>query len=712
MPKHRPLFPHLPKRLAGLEDLAENLWWSWQPAARMLFKRLNRPAWKDSGHNPDKMLRGLPVRYLEKAASDPDYLRHYDLVMWRFQQETGPASCRELGVMSDASSQSIAYFSAEYGLHHSLPFYAGGLGFLAGDHLKECSDLGVPLLGVGFMYPRGYLLQRISENGWQEDVAQGLDREAATISKVLDSQENQMIVSVPLIQPKLNVAVWSIEVGRTRLYLLDTDIEQNEHRDREICGRLYVGDPEIRLRQEIILGLGGMEVLKALGRRQFVIHLNEGHPAFALLSKVHDLVAQGRSFDEAAKQVHAASIFTTHTPVPAGHDIFSRELIKRYFSSYWPSLGLDQDGFLELGEHRQSPQSGFNMTALALRLCGHCNGVSQEHGRVTRQMWQSLWPDLREHEVPISHVTNGVHLPTWISPKMRLLFDKYLETDWVNNPDMSIIWEFVDEIPDEELWQTHYWQKIKLIDAMRAKVRRRRSRDRAGSNLVLAGGTLLDPSILTIGFGRRFATYKRAGLILSDLKRLKKLVANPWTPLQIIFSGKAHPADEPGKKILQQVFTACLDPELGGRIAFLENYDEQFAQYMLHGVDVWLNNPVPPMEASGTSGMKAALNGVPHLSILDGWWLEGYNGTNGWAFGRESAEGNRDVLDAADLYDVLEKEIVPLYYDVSENGVPHGWVRVMKEAIKSNAPRFSSRRMVKEYIEKLYAPAMAMATRD
>ncbi|MCF8107241.1 MAG: alpha-glucan family phosphorylase [Desulfohalobiaceae bacterium] len=711
MPKDTRLFPHLPERIAGLEDLAENLWWSWQPAARMLFKRLNRPAWKDSGHNPDKMLRGLPARYLEQAAADQDYLRHYHLVMWRFQQETRPVSCRELGVMSDASRQSIAYFSAEYGLHHSLPFYAGGLGFLAGDHLKECSDLGVPLIGVGFMYPRGYLLQRINEHGWQEDVAQGLDREAATISRVFDSQGNQMIVSVPLIQPKLNVAVWSIEVGRTRLYLLDTDIEQNEHRDREICGRLYVGDPETRLRQEIILGLGGMEVLKALGRHQFVIHLNEGHPAFALLVKVQDLVAQGRSFEEAAKQVHAASIFTTHTPVPAGHDIFSRELMERYFSSYWPSLGLDRDGFLELGEHRQSPYPGFNMTILALRLCGHCNGVSQEHGRVSRQMWQSLWPEKSVEEVPITHVTNGVHLPTWISPKMRLLFDKYLGPDWVNNPDMSIVWEFVDEIPDEELWQTHYWQKIKLIDAMRAKVRRRRSRDRAGPNLVLAGGTMLDPSILTIGFGRRFATYKRAGLILSDLKRLKKLAADPWTPLQIIFSGKAHPADEPGKKILQQVFTACLDPELGGRIAFLENYDEQFAQYMLHGVDVWLNNPVPPMEASGTSGMKAALNGVPHLSILDGWWLEGYNRVNGWAFGRESAEGNRDVLDAADLYDVLEQEIIPLYYDVSENGVPCGWVRVMKEAIKSNAPRFSSRRMVKQYLEKFYAPAMAMNTR-
>ena len=707
MHNKRRLFPHLPKRIAGLEDLAENLWWSWQPAARMLFKSLNREAWKDSGHNPDKMLRVLPNSYLEKAAVDPDYLRIYDLVMWRFEQETKPVTCPELGVWSDSTCQCIAYFSAEYGLHHSLPFYAGGLGFLAGDYLKECSDLGVPLVGIGFMYPRGYLLQRINEYGWQEDVAQPLDREAATISKVFDAQGKQIILQVPLIEPELHVAVWRIDVGRIKLYLLDTDIEQNDEQDRNICGRLYVGDLETRLRQEIILGLGGMEVFKQLGRSDFVIHLNEGHPAFALLSRIKDLVEQGMSFNQAAKQVRASSIFTTHTPVPAGHDIFPLQLMEKYFSSFWPSLGLDRDSFMQLGEHKQAQQQGFNMTAMALRLSGHCNGVSQEHGRVTRKMWQALWPERSSEEVPIIHVTNGVHLATWINPKMRLLFDRYLSPKWQENPDVSYFWEFIDEIPDEEFWQTHYWQKIKLIDAMRAKVRWRRSMDRAGAYLVLAGGTLLDPAVLTIGFGRRFATYKRAALILSDLDRLKKLVTNPWSPVQIIFSGKAHPADEPGKKVLQKVFTACKDPELAGRIAFLENYDEQYAQYMLHGVDVWLNNPVPPMEASGTSGMKAAVNGVPHLSILDGWWLEGYNQKNGWAFGLKHTGEGRDASDATELYDILEKEVIPLYYDISESGVPHAWVKLMKETIKSNAPRFSSRRMVNEYIKKLYAPAMA-----
>ena len=706
------LFPYLPERIAGLEKLAENLWWSWNPPARMLFKRLNRLAWKESGHNPDKMLRELPAQYLERAAADSDYLRHYDLVMWRFHQETRPVSCSELGVMSDSSRQSIAYFSAEYGLHHSLPFYAGGLGFLAGDHLKECSDLGVPLVGMGFMYPSGYLLQRINEQGRQEDVAQTLDREAAAISRVYDTQGKQMMVQVPLIHPQIQVAVWSIDVGRTRLYLMDTDIAENASRDREIGGRLYSGDLETRLRQEIILGLGGMEVLKALGRRHFVIHCNEGHPAFALLSRLQELVAQGRSFDQAAGQVRASSIFTTHTPVPAGHDIFPVQLMDKYFTAYWPTLGLDRERFLQLGDHGDDGQPGFNMTALALRLCRHCNGVSQEHGRVARRMWQPLWPDRSEDDVPIAHVTNGVHLPTWISPKMRILFDQYLGRQWRDHPERSEIWEFVREIPEEELWQTHYWQKIKLIDAMRAKVRRRRTRDQAGAHLVQAGGTLLDPSVLTLGFGRRFATYKRAGLILSDPVRLKKLLTDPWTPLQIIFSGKAHPADEPGKKVLQQVYQACLNPEFGGRIAFLENYDEQFAQYMLHGVDVWLNNPVPPMEASGTSGMKAAVNGVPHLSIPDGWWLEGFNKKNGWVFGKKEAMDDRGAADAAELYEVLETQIIPLYYDVSENGIPQGWVRVMQEAIRSNAPKFSSRRMVKEYLETLYTPALAAKVRE
>jgi starch phosphorylase len=404
--------------------------------------------------------------------------------------------------------------------------------------------------------------------------------------------------------------------------------------------------------------------------------------------------------------VRGTSIFTTHTPVPAGHDVFPFALMEKYFSSYWPSLGLSHDKFLQLGVNPSQPQAGFNMTVMALKLATFRNGVSRRHGEVTRKMWQCLWPGTEPEKVPIEFITNGIHVPTWIEPKMQLLFNRYLGKDWLEKHDDPAVWEKIDSIPDEELWQTHYWLKIKLIDAVRERVRQRWARDRISASKVLAGGTLLDPSVLTLGFARRFATYKRADLILRDLERLKRMLNDRWRPIQIIFAGKAHPADDEGKRLLQQVFRSATNQDLGGRIAFVEDYGEQFAQYLVHGVDVWLNNPLPPLEACGTSGMKAALNGVPQLSILDGWWVEGFNGKNGWAIdGREDIP-NRDDVDAAAIYDLLEKEIIPLYYTVLEDGIPHGWVRVMKETIRSNAPRFSTRRMVREYMERFYVPAL------
>ncbi|NVM21544.1 MAG: alpha-glucan family phosphorylase [Desulfobacterales bacterium] len=703
-------FPNLPQRIIGLRDLAESLWWSWHPAARMLFKRLDRQAWKESGYNPDKMLKELPTEFLESAASDPDYLRHYDVVLSQFRKDIGRKCCL-LDDIPGPNIHAIAYFSAEYGLHRSLPFYAGGLGFLAGDYIKECSDLRVPLVSVGFMYPGGYMRQCIREDGWQENVDEILDREAASISRVLNDHGEQVVVKVPLIEPPIYVAVWKIAVGRVSLYLMDTDIELNDPWNRGISANLYTGDIEQRLRQEIILGIGGSEVLETLGIRHSVLHLNEGHAAFALLERIRDRVREGISYEEAVHQVGSTSLFTTHTPVPAGHDVFPFQLMEKYFHSYWPALGLNRDAFLQLGIHPNEPNAGFNMTAFALRISGYRNGVSKQHAQVARRMWQDLWPDLPEEEVPIDHVTNGVHVPTWIEPKMELLFNRYLGPKWLEDHDNPVVWELIEEIPDDELWRTHYWVKIKLIDAIRERSRRRWAKDRVSASIVLAGGTLLDPSILTIGFARRFATYKRADLIFHDMQRLKKLVYDRWRPIQIIFAGKAHPADDPGKRIIQRIFNAALDPELGGRIAFVEDYGEQFAQYMVHGVDVWLNNPLPPMEASGTSGMKAALNGVPHLSIMDGWWVEGFNGKNGWAFGEEEEEEgeNRDQADASAIYRIIEEELIPLYYKVSENGVPHDWVRVMKESIKSNAPRFSARRMVKEYIHKFYVNALKEA---
>ncbi len=694
------MFEKIPERIKGLGELAYNLWWSWHPEARMLFKMLNRQAWKESTHNPVKMLKELPRETLERAARDPEYLHHYDAVMARFGKEMEER--QGWFTLDDPCHLPIAYFSAEYGLHHSLPFYAGGLGFLAGDHVKECSDLGVPLVAVGFMYPEGYVRQRIRPDGWQEDVEESLDRDAAPISRVAGDGGGQLIVQVPFIEPPVHVAVWKVQVGRVELYLMDTDLEVNDPWNRAISARLYIGDLEQRLRQEIVLGIGGSEVLNSLGIKHSVLHLNEGHPAFAILERIRERMEGGMGFDEAAREVRATTVFTTHTPVPAGHDVFPFHLMDKYFGRYYPLLGLGRDDFLRLGVHPSAPSAGFNMTAFALRMSGYRNGVSKRHGEVTRRMWQPLWPDKGEEEIPIGHITNGIHLPTWIEPKMQLLFNRHLDPGWLEDHDNPAVWELVDEIPDEELWQVHYWRKVKLINFIRNRVRERWVEDRVGTENIIAGGTLLEPSALTIGFARRFAEYKRAYLIFEDVERLKGIVNDRWMPVQIIFAGKAHPADDAGKRILQQVFHHAHDPDFGGRIAFVENYDEQLAQYMTHGVDLWLNNPRPPMEASGTSGMKASLNGVPHLSILDGWWVEGYNGKNGWAF-----EGTGDDRgDAGRIYDLLEREIIPLYYRVDERGIPRDWVRVMKEAIKSNAARFSARRMVKEYCERFYRKAL------
>jgi starch phosphorylase len=696
--------PKIPDSISGLGVLAYNLWWSWHPAARMLFKMIDRAAWKESGHNPVKMLRDIPEEVLKTAANDPDYLNHYSVLLDMFHEYLKTKVCWFSEHIPFPECEPIAYFSAEYGLHHSLPFYAGGLGFLAGDHIKECSDLGIPVVAIGFMYPEGYLLQKIRMDGWQEDVDEVLDRDAAPIERVLNEKGEQLVVKVPFIDPPIHVALWKIEVGRITFYLLDTDIELNDPWNRKISAHLYIGDIEQRLRQEIVLGIGGSEVLDTLGVKHSILHLNEGHSAFALLERVRERIEDGMSFEDAVEHVRATSIFTSHTPVPAGHDVFPFHLIDKYFCHYYPLLGLTRDTFLQLGINPNDPSAGFNMTSFSLKMSNYHNGVSKRHGEVTRLMWQALWPDKKEEDVPIDSITNGIHVPTWTEPKIELLFNKYLSPNWLADHDNPSIWKAIDVIPDKELWQTHNWVKIKLINFVREHTRHRWAEDHVNPINVIAGGTLLDPTALTIGFARRFTTYKRADLIFNDLERLKKLLKNRWRPLQIVFAGKAHPADDEGKRILQKIFNFAVNPELGGRIAFVENYDEQLAQYMVHGVDLWLNNPKPPMEACGTSGMKASLNGVPHLSILDGWWPEGFNGKNGWAF-----TGAGEDKDAEAIYDLLENEIIPLYYKVDEYGTPIGWVKVMKEAIKSTAPLFSARRMVKEYALKFYQNALKTA---
>jgi glycogen phosphorylase len=691
----------MPDRISGLAEISYNLWWSWHPGARMLFKMLNRIVWKESGHNPVQMLRDFPPDILKTFADNPEYLRHYDVVLSKFRNDIKTKVCWFAANFPAPGCLPIAYFSAEYGLHHSLPFYAGGLGFLAGDYIKECSDLGVPMVAVGFMYPEGYLRQIIRMDGWQEDVDETLDRDATPIERVLDEKGDQLIVKVPFVDPPIHVAVWKVDVGRIPLYLMDTDIQINDPWNRRISAHLYIGDIEQRLRQEIILGIGGIAVLNALGVKHSVIHLNEGHSAFAILERIRERIEEGKTFEEALELVRSTTVFTTHTPMPAGHDVFPFHLMDKYFSHCYPFLGLSREAFFQMGIDPKEPEAGFNVTAFSIRMSKYVNAVSKRHGEVTRHMWQSLWPDKKEEEAPIDEITNGIHVLTWIEPKIKMLLNKYLGSTWIEDHDNPVTWGLIDDIPDQELWQVHNWLKIKLINFIREQARRRWTQNGVTPVNVISGGILLDPTSLTIGFARRFTSYKRADLIFNNLERLKRILKDRWRPVQIIFAGKAHPADDEGKRILQRIYNFAHDQEMGGRIAFVENYNEQLAQYMVHGVDLWLNNPLPPMEACGTSGMKASLNGVLHLSVLDGWWIEGYNGKNGWAF-----EGKGDEQDAAAIYDLLEKEIVPLFYKLDESGTPAAWVRVMKEAVKSTAAQFSARRMVKEYALKFYKNAM------
>jgi starch phosphorylase len=657
------------------------------------------------------MLSVLSSSVMENAVRDQGFVAQYDAVMDQFEAATS-ASGGWFAAKYGSVAAPLAYFSAEYGLHVSLPVYAGGLGILAGDYLKECSDLGIPVVGVGLIYSEGYVWQQIREDGWQEDVEKTLDRTYDPISPVLDDDGKQLLVQVPLFDPAVYVAVWKVSIGRVPLYLLDTDIEANQPWDRAIAHRLYASNPEQRLRQEVVLGIGGMRVLEALDIQPSAIHLNEGHPALAVLERIRVLVQEGMGFEKAAEQVRHTSIFTTHTPVAAGTDVFPFQLVEKYFADHLDQLGADWDTFVHLGINPEDAGAGFNMTVFALQMAEFRNAVSQRHGEVAREMWASLWPDREGGKVPIASITNGVHLAGWIEPlRLQPLWDRAIGSNWLSEEDRSETWEAVDQIPDDELWHLHQDLKADLIAQIDERVRARWQNDRIAAANVVALGALLDPEVLTLGFARRFTGYKRPDLILSDLERLKRLLANPWHPVQIIFAGKAHPADVDGKRLIQKVFRLAQDPDFGGRIAFVENYDQQLAEYLVRGVDVWLNNPVPPLEASGTSGMKASVNGVPNLSILDGWWIEGYNGSNGWAFGGQ-VEGDRTQADAEALYRLLEQEIIPLFYQRSDDGVPHEFVHVMKAAIKSVSPQFSARRMAKEYVARFYAQALDLSRPD
>ena len=704
-----PLVEKMPEKLKRLPELAYNLWWSWNLEARNLFRRLDYPLWHAYQHNPVHILHEIDQAKLNAAASDPSFYRHYNKVLMQFDQEMKNGHSWFSQQYPELAQKTIAYFSFEFGLHNSLPIYSGGLGILSGDHTKEASDLGLPFVGVGYMYPQGYFRQRIPAHGWQEAVYEQLDMSKAPILPVQDASGQDIKVSVRMGGRMVFARVWLIQAGRTRLYLMDTDVDENDPWDRELSARLYSGDGDLRIRQEILLGLGGVRFLRQMGIEPQVWHMNEGHSSFLVLELIREKVAEGMTYAAAAAAVQAQTVFTTHTPVPAGHDVFPFHMMEQYFAGYWDELGLSREQFLALGGHQENWGMGFNMTVLALRRSGQANAVSQLHGEVSRRMWNEVWPDKPVDDVPISSITNGIHVPTWIAFQLNELFRKYLGPEWIAHQDDPTFWARVGDIPAEELWQVHVQLKHKLLSYLREHVRRRWTVGKNDATQVLTGGTLLDPGALTIGFARRFATYKRANLIFSDLDRLRQILVDTHRPVQIIFAGKSHPADDPGKMLIQSIYNLARHHGLGGRVAFVEDYDMHMARYLVQGVDVWLNTPRRPREASGTSGQKASLNGIPNLSVLDGWWAEGYNGANGWAIGSDEDFGNQDEQDRADansLYQLLEDEIVPLFYNRDRDDVPRGWVEIMREAIRSNAPRYSMMRMVKEYTTSLYIPAL------
>lgn len=701
----------LPPRIARLEELAYNFWWSWHREARDLFKRFDYTLWRTSNHNPVQMLLEASPEQLEELAADPLFLRQYDAVLMALDKDLENGHLWFPAKYPELTNRPVAYFSAEFGLHRSLPIYSGGLGVLAGDHCKEASDIGLPFVAVGFLYEMGYFRQRIRPDGWQEAIYPRFEPGEVAVRQALCDDDTCLFVPVELNDQIVHLKVWHVRVGRAHLYLMDADNDRNAPWERELTAQLYGGDQEMRIQQEIVLGIGGLHVLQALGIDPLVFHLNEGHSAFLVLERARELVEAGRSFEEAREEVKATTVFTTHTPVPAGHDVFPFHLLEKYFHNYWPRLDLTREQFLALGHH-EGDRQGFNMTALALRMCGRRNGVSELHGEVSRRMWQSLWPERPVEEVPITHVTNGIHVPAWIGGAMYRLYRKHLGPDWIARHDDPALWERILEVPDKELWDAHVHLKGKLMTFMRERSRRRRMEEAMTPDQVLCSGTFLDPDALTIGFARRFATYKRANLIFHDLEQLMQLLHDRYRPVQFILAGKAHPADDPGKRLLQQVYNMAKDPSTGGRIAFIEDYDMQVARYLVQGVDAWLNTPRRPYEASGTSGQKVALNGIPNLSVLDGWWAEGYNGANGWSIdAAEQCEhpAMQDAADAESLYRLLENEVVPLFYERDGDDVPRGWVQVMKEAIRTVVPVFCTRRMVKEYTEKFYVPSARRA---
>ena len=698
---HPSRIPYLPARIEHLADLAENLWWSWQLDARALFRTIDEPLWHLVKHNPIALLRRVDPSRLAACASDPTFLARYDRVLERYRQALG-RNDTWFHNNYPTVDRPIAYFCAEFGLHNSVPIYSGGLGILAGDHCKAASDLGVPLVGVGLFYTKGYFDQQLRLDGWQEDSDVLFDISLTPLERVAGPGGVPYLTVVQTFGRPVHIGAWRMKVGRVPVYLLDTNLEQNDPADRDLSGKLYAGGPDMRLRQEWVLGVGGVRVLRAVGLDPAAWHANEGHAAFMLVERLRELTTTGMPLKDAVREVRARSIFTTHTPVPAGHDRFNRDEVQACADPIWTELGIGPEEFMAIGALPEDDL--FHMTATALRLSRRVNGVAKRHGEVSRELWKPLWPGKAVEEVPIGHVTNGVHVATWMASRMQHLLDKHYGDGWFDRVDQPGFWDRVLELDDQELWNQHLDMKRGLLTYIREEARRRWAERWKEAAHVVGAGTLINPDPLIIGFARRFATYKRAYLLFEDFDRLHEMLVNPWRPVQLIFAGKAHPEDAPGKEVLQRVYTMTRDPRLEGRVAFIEDYEMHLAHRLVQGVDLWLNVPRAPLEACGTSGMKAALNSVPQLSTLDGWWYEGYMGVNGWAL-PPSEPGDQDAVDAGHLYTLLEEQVIPLYYKRDARGLPVEWLQKMKQALRIAGEKFDARRMVQEYVNQYYVPA-------
>lgn len=705
------ILPRVPERLEALATIAGNLWWSWNNEAIYLFRRMDPNLFSATGHNPVKMLGVIDQTRLNALCDDPGFLSHMDRVAVALAsymsattwfQETYP----------EPSNVRVAYFSAEFGLHESVPNYSGGLGILSGDHLKSASDLGIPLVAVGLLYQQGYFRQYLNVDGWQQE--RYPENDFYTMPCELQRGADGRPIRIQIEYPNRQAAaqVWKVQVGRLPLYLLDTNIDENNSDDRQITAQLYGGDQDVRIRQELLLGVGGLRALRALGIEPTVCHMNEGHSAFLGIERICTLMEQhGANFEAARQIVSAGSVFTTHTPVEAGNDMFPPYMIEQYLAPYFRRMKLDREVFLGMG--RQNPQDRgepFCMTVLAIRSANYTNGVSRLHARVTRRMWRNIWPGVPEADVPIRAITNGVHIKTYLSAEMSQLLARYLGPELDERPADQSIWQRVEQIPDAELWRIHERRRERLVAFCRQRVRQQLRGRGASAAEVAFADEVLDPEALTIGFARRFATYKRATLIFRNLDRLSKILNNPQRPVQLIFAGKAHPRDHGGKEFIAQIIHTARRDEFRRRIVFIEDYDLHVARYLVQGADIWLNNPRRPLEASGTSGMKAAANGVLNMSVLDGWWCEGYAADNGWAIGNgeEYSDLNyQDEVESRAIYDLLEKEIVPLFYERLRDGVPRGWVHRVKRDMMTLCPVFNTNRMVQEYTERFYLPAAA-----